>query len=171
VILQREIARKLRRERIDRESLTSAPMNVSASKHKQLTEIAQLFRNAGISDADIHAVYDEIDSVIPDEDEGLPSSKAKVGNAGRKFRGISVGDFIKGCMWLKGKVHPLDVLHVMAGLKSISAHYTMMTHHLDEAVRELKETCDQVTPILNKWHNLSAHKGHHHTDDQAGPTQ
>jgi len=171
VILQREIARKLRRERIDRESLTSAPMNVSASKHKQLTEIAQLFRNAGISDADIHAVYDEIDSVIPDEDEGLPSSKAKVGNAGRKFRGISVGDFIKGCMWLKGKVHPLDVLHVMAGLKSISAHYTMMTHHLDEAVRELKETCDQVTPILNKWHNLSAHKGHHHTDDQAAPTQ
>jgi len=73
-------------------------------------EAVTSIKAAGLKVADIDTVFNEIESCI-----GVPKDSA-----------ANVDDFIEGCMWIKGQVHPLNVLHILAGLRSMHSRYQLL---------------------------------------------
>lgn len=124
------------------------------SKHEQThLSIVKLMHIAEITLDDVNLVFNEIESVVG------------------QSKSVGVDDFIEGIMWLKGQVHALDVLHIMAGLRSLHNKFGNLYNELQVALTGINETSEQLQPILTKFHlQPDTHKKHDELeeDDKAG---
>jgi len=107
------------------------------------------FEKAGIHEDDINMIFNEI--------EATRGSGTQV----------SVDDFIEGCIWIHGEVHPLDVVNLMKGLQSMFERSTLLVSYLRATNHALSDTCQQIRPILNKFYSY-AEDGMRRDRDQEG---
>eukprot|EP00930_Biecheleria_cincta_P096708 TRINITY_DN88517_c0_g1_i1.p1 TRINITY_DN88517_c0_g1~~TRINITY_DN88517_c0_g1_i1.p1 ORF type:complete len:1368 (+),score=297.23 TRINITY_DN88517_c0_g1_i1:43-4104(+) len=100
-------------------------------------ELPRLFLEAGISGADIDAVCGEMENLM--------------GRDG----GISIDDFIENAMWMKNKVHPLDIVGIMRGLWLIYERMSIMDKYFTTVHQQLTECSESLGPLLQKFTNVT----------------
>jgi voltage-gated potassium channel len=90
-------------------------------------EIQAILQTLEIIPADIGAIFDEIESISPDG-------------------WTTVDDLIEGLMWLKGTVHPLEIMNVMSGLQSTFIRTEWLCKRLDEVMHALRVSSNEMAP-------------------------
>jgi hypothetical protein len=70
----------------------SASDYVQSHQDNQALDMQQMLAAAEVTDEDITVIFNELDTIVG------------------STRPVSVDEFIEGCMWMKGSVHPMDVM-------------------------------------------------------------
>jgi len=126
--------------------LMKASLAKMEEKRLEGEDMGLFFAQAQVTKQDVETIFHELASVTGAND-------------------VTPDDFIEGCMWLKGTVHPLDVLHSMSMLQTmyhrideICDHMKNLLHALTETAMKLQLLMDE-SPTQVKEHNLRQHAG------------
>jgi len=109
-------------------------------------ELPVLFQAAGLQQADIEAVCTEITNLM--------------GEAS----GFTVDEFMECMIWMKTKVHPLDIVGLMRGLWLIYQRMDVLGSYLASVQDQLEECSETIKPLLRR---LSDSAKHVTSDEQA----
>eukprot|EP00419_Tripos_fusus_P057918 CAMPEP_0172917826 /NCGR_PEP_ID=MMETSP1075-20121228/199022_1 /TAXON_ID=2916 /ORGANISM="Ceratium fusus, Strain PA161109" /LENGTH=733 /DNA_ID=CAMNT_0013777361 /DNA_START=72 /DNA_END=2270 /DNA_ORIENTATION=+ len=103
--------------------------------HKPKSGLARAFEEAKVSEDEIELILNESKSVFGGDDP------------------VCLDDFIEACLWVKGRVHPLDVFNILTGLREVYGRMTYVEGAMTSTLHTLQETSEHFRIFLEKYHS------------------
>eukprot|EP00397_Hematodinium_sp_SG-2012_P009154 GEMP01009229.1.p1 GENE.GEMP01009229.1~~GEMP01009229.1.p1 ORF type:complete len:1020 (+),score=247.30 GEMP01009229.1:2-3061(+) len=98
------------------------------------------FEEAGMKLSDITTVFDELQGGIDEEV--------------MKMQHVTLKDFIEGCMWVKGNLKPLDLVHVHGGMKVVRKRMILVDQNLHNGILSLRQCLRGVMNSLGPFTSM-----------------
>eukprot|EP00929_Paragymnodinium_shiwhaense_P017684 TRINITY_DN12726_c3_g2_i1.p1 TRINITY_DN12726_c3_g2~~TRINITY_DN12726_c3_g2_i1.p1 ORF type:complete len:1270 (-),score=364.95 TRINITY_DN12726_c3_g2_i1:245-4054(-) len=105
-----------------------APPQISEDGEIEYEDLRPSFEKAQVSDEDIMMIWNELDNVV--------------GNS----RSCTIDEFIEACMWMKGSVHPLDVMKLMTNIRHQLTRTSEVVKQLQGVRRAFTDMKAELTP-------------------------
>eukprot|EP00928_Gymnodinium_smaydae_P049189 TRINITY_DN3299_c0_g1_i1.p1 TRINITY_DN3299_c0_g1~~TRINITY_DN3299_c0_g1_i1.p1 ORF type:complete len:1386 (+),score=298.14 TRINITY_DN3299_c0_g1_i1:317-4474(+) len=114
------------------------------------SRIARRLHIAGITAEDVDVVFAELD--------------ATMGAGAEQEHPITAAGFLMGCMWLKSQVQPLDILHILSGLQSVTTRLENTHHCVTGAFHQIHRSLRHLKPLMVKLHESKTRKKFDHEE-------
>jgi len=89
-----------------------------------------MFAKAGLTFSDVETVFSELQDSV---------------QISHSHQGVTLGDFIQGCLWVKGDIVPLDLLYLQSSLKKVRKRIL----GVDEMIRRGSATTQRCIRDMN----------------------